>query len=932
MNSAIKVDGQGDAQRVLKLVDALVQELRPGCRERARLDSALDRELGLDSLARVELLARVERMFDVRFSEATLGEVETPRHILEALATAGHGGHDASEGGPFAAPELAEGLPDSAGTLTDVLDWHLDRHPDRAHVTFCRDDGETETLSYATLAEAAGRVAGGLARLGVAHGQCVAMMLPSGLDFFRCFFGILLAGAVPVPMYPPARPAQVEDHLRRQVGILKNCEAPVMITFERVRPLASMLRGLVPDLRELATPEQLLAADAVPPVPVAADGLALIQYTSGSTGEPKGVALTHANLLANIRAWGRAAEVTSTDVCVSWLPLYHDMGLIGTWMGSLYHACPLVLMSPLDFLARPERWLQAIHRYRGTVTAAPNFAFDLCVRRLGDQDLGELDLSSWRLAANGAEPVSPDTMERFATTFARYGLRREILAPVYGLAECTVGLSVPPLGRGMRVDRVAREPFVERGEAVPADEDDARALRFPSCGPPLPQHEVRIVGEDGSVLGERRVGHLQFRGPSATAGYYRNPAATRRLIQDGWLASGDYAYLAGGEIHITGRSKDMIIRGGRNFYPYELERAIGELPGVRKGCVAVFGVNDAERAVERVVAVAETRERDAARRAELERRIVALATDEIGLPPDEVVLAPPHAVLKTSSGKIRRAAVREAYLGGTLGASSRAPWLQVARLALASAGGRLRNALDRTRAVAYGAWAWGWFAVLAPLAVLGMLALPRLEQRWALSRGLARLLARMAGCRLEVDGLERLPSGPHVIVANHASYLDGFVLVAALPKPVAFVAKVELAGNRLLRRLFLRMGARFVERFDSRRSVEDTRALAAVAGQGAPLAFFAEGTFTAQPGLRPFRLGAFQVAAEQGLPVVPVALKGTRQVLRDGSWIPCRGALAVTVCPSIRPEGQDWRDVLALRDAARQAILERCGEPALGVD
>src|SRR5690606_38768279 len=236
--------------------------------------------------------------------------------------------------------------------------------------------------------------------------------------------------------------------------------------------------------------------DPTPPAPLPAaapNALALIQYTSGSTGDPKGVELSHANLLANIRAWGGTVGLSSTDVCVSWLPLYHDMGLIVAWLGSLYHACPLVLMSPLDFLARPERWLWAIHHHRGTVAAAPNFAYELCVKRLADVPLDGLDLSTWRLAANGAEPIDPDTPARFAAAFARYGLRPETLTPAYGLAEATVGLAVPPPGRGTRTDRVERERFQRDRIATPADADDARALRFVSCGPPLPGHELRVV-------------------------------------------------------------------------------------------------------------------------------------------------------------------------------------------------------------------------------------------------------------------------------------------------------------------------------------------------------------------------------------------------------------------------------------------------------
>ena len=958
-----KAADQHDATALLALIDTLVRELQPGARRPASLDSALDRELGLDSLSRVELLARIERHHGVHLPAEVLGTAETPRDLLAAIARArstASAGPDVAAGtlrqglpparvAPDAAQETDTGreasaeLPEAASTLLEVLDWHLARHPTRPHVRFYASEDQLETLSYAELADGAMRVADSLRGLGVRAGDCVALMLPSGLDFFRCFFGILRAGAVPVPMYPPARPNQLEEHLRRQAGILRNCEAHVLITFDRVRPLARMLAGLSPALAHVTTPAQLAdgaRTQAGPGShggahPARAGELALIQYTSGSTGDPKGVALSHANLLANIRAWGQAAALSARDVCVSWLPLYHDMGLIGTWLGSLYHGLPLILMSPLDFLARPERWLWAIHRHRGTVTAAPNFAFELCVKRLADQDLRGLDLSSWRLAANGAEPVNPDTLARFAATFAAYGLQAGALMPVYGLAECSVGLCVPPPGRGVVVDHVSRTALTREGRARPlsAAADGARGAegkgeaegdvaRIVSCGPALPGHALRIVDGEGRPLPERHVGALEFRGPSATAGYYRNPQASATLFHDGWLATGDHAYLADGELYITGRAKEMIIRAGRNIYPYDLEQAIGELPGVRKGCVAVFGVQRDQAGEERLVVVAETRLQDEAERRQLEQRIVAAAMAQLELAPDEIVLAPPHAVLKTSSGKIRRASVRAAYVDGSLGAPVRAAWLQILRLQAASLGGRLR-ALP---GALYAGWAWAGFALLAPLAVLALVGLPRLEQRWAVAHRLARLYRWLCACPLRVEGLEHLPAGNCVLVANHASYADGVVLAAALPRPVRFVAKAEFRANRALRALFERLGTVFVERFDTLRGLEDARQLGTHAGAGMPLLFFAEGTFGPREGLQAFRLGAFQTAASQGLPVVPVALAGTRSVLRDRSWWPQRGALAVTVCAPVHPAGGDWHDLLALRDAVRAQILAHCGE------
>ena len=533
----------------------------------------------------------------------------------------------------------------------------------------------------------------GLVARGVEAGESVALMLPTSRAYFATFFGILLAGAVPVPIYPPARPAQLEDHLRRQSLILENAQAVMLVTVPEALRIAKLLRSSVESLRAVVSASELPAVSPDEARAVLhADDLALLQYTSGSTGSPKGVMLTHANLLANIRAMGEAAAVVSTDVFVSWLPLYHDMGLIGAWLGSLYHGIPLVVMSPMSFLARPDRWLRTISDVHGTLSAAPNFGYELCLTKIDDARLEGLDLSSWRLAFNGAEPVRPETIERFAARFAPYGLRREAIAPVYGLAEASVGLAFPPVGRPPVIDLVAREPLLRSGRARPADSDDPNPLRLVACGRAIPRHEIRVVDTTGDQLGERQEGCIEFRGPSATSGYFRNPDATRRLLHHGWLDTGDLGYVAGGDLFVTGRVKDLVIRAGRNLHPDELEGAVGDLAGVRRGRVAVFGVTDRERATERLIVLAETRESDRAARAALRDRIVGVTIDLLGTPPDDVVLARPGAVLKTSSGKIRRAASRDAYEHGELDGTRGPPWLQLLRFAGSSAAPRFRRA------------------------------------------------------------------------------------------------------------------------------------------------------------------------------------------------------------------------------------------------
>jgi acyl-CoA synthetase (AMP-forming)/AMP-acid ligase II len=486
-------------------------------------------------------------------------------------------------------------------------------------------------------------VAGGLRERDIGRGDAVALMLPTGADFLRAFAAVLLLRAVPVPIYPPLRLDRLEEYARRQSAILKDARVALLITIARARPVARLLAPAVPSLREVVTAEELAEAGThVAGEEARADDVAFVQYTSGSTGQPKGVVLTHANLLANIRAIAHGLELAPTDVGVSWLPLYHDMGLIGSWLNCMHHGVPLTLLPPTAFLARPERWLWAIHERRATLSPAPNFAYELCVRRIADASLEGLDLSSWRVALNGAEPVSPATLERFAARFGRYGFRREAMTPVYGLAECSVALAFPPLGRGPRVDRVAREPFSREGRAEPAAADAPASLEFVSAGRALPEHEIRLVDDAGAAVADRVVGRLLFRGPSATSGYLANPEATSAItMADGFLDSGDLAYRADGEIYVCGRRKDLIIKAGRNLVPQEIEEAAAEVPGVRRGCVVAFGAPNPALGTEALVVVAETRVTDPEER----DRIVAAVTERVAaaleLPPDQVVLVAP---------------------------------------------------------------------------------------------------------------------------------------------------------------------------------------------------------------------------------------------------------------------------------------------------
>ncbi|WP_297527410.1 AMP-binding protein [Thiohalobacter sp.] len=894
------------------------------------LASHLEQDLGIDSLGRVELLMRIRTQLGLDVAEDEIFEVVTVGDLLSRLGVAADTRAETPLPTPTAAPDGQVRWPAQAESLNAVLAFHAERLGDRPYLTFLAGSG-VQTLTHAQLFERAGRAAAALRAHGVEPGDRVALMLPSGFEFFDAFYGTLCAGAVPVPLYPPASKARIEAFLLRQAGILDNAGTRVFVTSEQIRPFAHALRQQVAALEHILPASVLTRERGHVCLPRKADDLAFLQYTSGSTGQPKGVMLTHGNLLANVRAMGQAARVDpGEDLFVSWLPLYHDMGLIGACLGSLYHALPLVLMSPLSFISRPQRWLQALHDYRGTLSAAPNFAYQLCASRLEDSDIEGLDLSRWRLAFNGAEPVHAQTIERFCSRMQRAGFRREAMTPVYGLAENAVGLCFPPPGRGPRYDTVDRQRLVSEGIAEPVEARAEDATEIVGCGLALPDHEIRVVDAQRRPLPDRRVGEIQFRGPSATQGYFRNPEATAALVDGEWRNTGDRGYLVEGEIFLTGRIKEIIFRAGRNLYPYELEQAIGDLEGIRKGGVAVFAAMPPQGGEERLVVVAETRERSTERRKALVEHIRELSMTLLDTAPDDILLTPPRTVPKTSSGKIQRAECARRYREGRLLPDGRGGGSLRVRLALGVLLAAGRRGLRRGGRLLYAGWAWlAAIAVALPSLLLVLLAPGRRTAQRVAHVG-ARALLWLAGLPLRVEGENRLPAGrPLVLVANHASYLDALVLIAALDHPLHFVAKRELANHPLLRAFLRRLGTEFVTRSDVRASVAETEALVARVAAGDAVVFFPEGTFTEASGLRPFRLGAFRIAADTGTPVVAVALRGTREVLRGDRWLPRHGRLEVIVGKPLEPAGNDWAAAIALRDAARRFILEHTGEPDL---
>jgi acyl-CoA synthetase (AMP-forming)/AMP-acid ligase II len=560
-----------------------------------------------------------------------------------------------------------------------------------------RDGQPEQHRSYSALYQSAFNIALHLIELGIEKNERVLIVLPTSHEFVTTFFGIQLAGGIPAPAYPPSG-LRLETGIDRLVHIANHARARFCVTSKRVKPVLGELHLRVPSLAHLLLVEELdTPTDRNLALRVRSADPAFIQYTSGSTGNPKAVLLSHANLVANMHAIGQALQINHTDITVSWLPMYHDMGLIGTLLFSIYWRLPLVLMSPLAFLSRPSRWLWAIHRHRGTLSPAPNFAYALCVKKVTEKERAGLDLSSWRIALNGAEPVNLHTIEEFEAVYGPLGFPGDAMFPVYGLAEASLAVTFPAPGQVREVERVDRARLAN-GYAEPSSSESAIALV--SLGRAVPGHGVSLVDDQGRPLGERQVGHIVVKGPSVMQGYFEDPELTRQVLRDGWLWTGDLGYFAGGNLYVSGRAKDLIILRGKNHYPEDVERVADQVSGVRAGNALAFGVHDEKQGTEVAVMVCETRLADKEARAELAARIMQKVAEMTDLKLEEVVLVPPGTLPKTSSGKKQRGLVRQQYLDRTLGKASTGRLQQALIFARSGAGfllARARKLLARRR-------------------------------------------------------------------------------------------------------------------------------------------------------------------------------------------------------------------------------------------
>ncbi len=528
-------------------------------------------------------------------------------------------------------------------------------------------------FTFSGVERATARYGGAMQALGVKKGDRVALILPDNQDFVFAFLGALRIGAIPVPIYPPAGLRKLGGYLENTLHIVTKSGSRFLFTDADIKKLLGTVQSSAPDLAKVIGIEGLRSSkEELRPVTVGLDDTCFLQFTSGSTSAPKGVVVSHGNVAANVHAFmktGLSVE-DAVDSAVCWLPLYHDMGLIGFVLAPLFHRNTVTYLPPLLFLKRPARWLETISRHRGTVSFGPNFAYALCVKRVRDKDVEGLDLSGWRAAGCGAEPIRAANLEAFAEKFASIGFNRRAFLPCYGMAESTLAISFDGGGKGVRVDWVDGDVLAVEAKASPVEANTPGAVEIVGCGKAFVGHEVAVFHPDDASsdnpLPERSVGELRLRGPSVTSGYFNEPELTAAAFAGSWLRTGDIGYIADEDLFICGRDKELIIVNGRNYYPQDLEWEASKVEGVRKGNVIAFGTRKPLNDRERVVIAFETKITDEQARDALISAMRKAVRTTTGLAIDDVVALAPGVLPKTSSGKLKRRETRFLYEDGQL--------------------------------------------------------------------------------------------------------------------------------------------------------------------------------------------------------------------------------------------------------------------------
>lgn len=572
------------------------------------------------------------------------------------------------------------------------------QHHPEGDFTFQDMRGEENRYSFVELEKATGARAAALQEMGLKKGDRVGLIVVEPEDFILTFLAATRVGVVPVPLYPPMSFGAIDSYVERTEKVLTSAHASALVVTGRLQNVLWSLVGSVPSLKRVIAVETLHDVTGEPVYPVIEpDDLAFLQYTSGSTADPKGVMVPHRCLIANAKALiVDSLELTPQDRAVSWLPLYHDMGLIGFVLAPLVHALPTTFIPTLRFIKRPNVWMETIHRHRGSVTFAPNFAYALATRRARPSDLEKWDLSCLTRAGCGAEPIQPETMRAFTELFSTHcDMPETAVLPAYGMAEATLGISLKPHGELFKTHTINAEVFGDEGR-VEASTDPDNMVEHVACGPAFPDHEIGIFAEDGARLDEGREGEICVRGPSVTPGYFENPEATAAAFRGAWLRTGDLGYMMDGEVYVTGRIKDLIIVNGRNVHPQAVEWAVAEIPTVRKGNVVAFSVPSPEG--EQLVIALETRTQETEA---LSEEVTQSIQRDFSLKATDIACLKPGNLPKTSSGKLQRRKARQQYLNGTLGAmgprhaNSKAGQLLIAKHVARSLWSRAKSMVTR---------------------------------------------------------------------------------------------------------------------------------------------------------------------------------------------------------------------------------------------
>jgi acyl-CoA synthetase (AMP-forming)/AMP-acid ligase II len=575
----------------------------------------------------------------------------------------------------------ATALPPKYSTLIEML-----AHAGRSDASLFFVDRKEQDLEVpmARVRQRAMSIAADLMARGVQKGDRVALVLPTSPEFVECLFGVICAGAIPVPLYPPVRLGKLGEYHSKTAAMLRAVDAALVVTDERIRRLLGTSVQLAAPRLGCVTASSLDSKNSVE-IGATANAVALIQFSSGTTQDPKPVALTHANLLSNLASIERylIADGAPYPVGVTWLPLYHDMGLIGNLLSSFYMQCRMVLLPPELFVAEPGAWLRAISRHRGTVTAAPNFAFGLCLKRIRDGELDGVDLSSWTVSLNGAEAVNAAVQRRFIDRFTRWGLRTTALTPCYGMAEASLGVTFKPRDTLFRTLAVDADKLARDGIVAPGSKE------LVSVGPPLAGVEVEIRDAAGISLPPGQVGRIFVRGASVMVGYFGRTDLTDQAIHEGWLDSGDLGFTHDGELFVCGRHKDIIVVRGANHSPEEFEAALESLPGVRTGCAVAVGFVPAGQDDEALAMLVEATP-DAP--STLVDDVASRVQERTQLRPAHVEVLAPGTLPRTSSGKLRRREARTQWLTGALTPPKK---VSPARLLVAGAHGELSHARAR---------------------------------------------------------------------------------------------------------------------------------------------------------------------------------------------------------------------------------------------